>query len=136
MKAIMTGAFMGLSVTAVGAAAVDYLSANNLLPACKAIVGSKGVIKSSNLQKAHDVGFCSATLSTLLSLGRAQMLDDQFGCMQVPPEVSPDQVAQIVVRYVEARPQRMQEPLIWLALEAIQEAWPCTPDFDSRFRGK
>jgi NAD/NADP transhydrogenase beta subunit len=136
MKAIMTGAFMGLSVTAAGAAAVDYLSANNLLPACKAIVGSKGVIKSSNLQKAHDVGFCSATLSTLLSLGRAQMLDDQFGCMQVPPEVSPDQVAQIVVRYVEARPQRMQEPLIWLALEAIQEAWPCTPDFDSRFRGK
>ena len=108
----------------------------NLLPACKAIVGSKGVIKSSNLQKAHDVGFCSATLSTLLSLGRAQMLDDQFGCMEVPPEVSPDQVAQIVVRYVEARPQRMQEPLIWLALEAIQEAWPCTPDFDSRFRGK
>jgi hypothetical protein len=88
MKAIMTGAFMGLSVTAVGAAAVDYLSANNLLPACKAIVGSKGVLKSSNLQKAHDVGFCSATLSTLLSLGRAQMLDDQFGCMEVPPEVS------------------------------------------------
>jgi hypothetical protein len=135
MKAIMTGAFMGLSVTAAGATAVDYLSANNLLPACKAIVGSKGVIKSSNLQKAHDVGFCSATLSTLLSLGRAQMLDDQFGCMEVPPEASPDQLAQIVVRYIEARPQRMQEPLIWLALEALHDAWPCA-DFDSRFRGK
>jgi hypothetical protein len=144
MKAIVAGAFIAafiaLSVTAAGAAGaagVDYFSANNLFPACKAIVGSKGVIKSSNLQEAHDVGFCSATLSTLFSLGRAQMLDDQFGCMEVPPEVTPEQLAQIVVRYIEARPQRMQEPLIWLALEAFHDAWRCTSsDFDNRFRGK
>jgi hypothetical protein len=138
MKAIMAGAFMALSVAAAGAAEVDYFSAKHLLPACKAIVGSNGVIKSSNLQKAHDVGFCSATLSTLFSLAQAQMLDDQLGCMEVPPEVPPDQLAQIVVRYIEARPQRMQEPLIRLALEAFRDAWPCTPstDFDNRFRGK
>jgi Rap1a immunity proteins len=144
MKAIVAGAFIAAfivsSVTAAGAAGaagVDYFSANNLFPACKAIVGSKGVIKSSNLQEAHDVGFCSATLSTLFSLGRAQMLDDQFGCMEVPPEVTPEQLARIVVRYIEARPQRMQEPLIWLALEAFHDAWPCTSsDFDNRFRGK
>jgi hypothetical protein len=66
------------------------------------------------------------------------MLDDQSGCMEVPAEVPPGQLAEIVVRYIEARPQRMQEPLIWLALEAFHDAWPCTPstEFDNRFRGK
>ena len=31
----------------------------------------------------------------------------------------------VVIKYIEARPERMQEPFGTLALEALEEAWPC-----------
>jgi Rap1a immunity proteins len=31
----------------------------------------------------------------------------------------------VVIKYIEARPERMQEPFGKLALEALEEAWPC-----------
>jgi Rap1a immunity proteins len=31
----------------------------------------------------------------------------------------------VVVKYIEARPQRMHEPFGKLALEALTAAWPC-----------
>jgi hypothetical protein len=31
----------------------------------------------------------------------------------------------VVVAYIEKRPERMHEPLADLAIEALQQAWPC-----------
>jgi Rap1a immunity proteins len=31
----------------------------------------------------------------------------------------------VVIKYIEARPERMHEPFADLALEALKAAWPC-----------
>ena len=36
-----------------------------------------------------------------------------------------EQGVRIVIKYIEARSKRMQEPFGELALEALGEAWPC-----------
>jgi hypothetical protein len=43
----------------------------------------------------------------------------------VPEGATPEQGAGIVIKYIEARPKRMDEPFGKLAVEALEEAWPC-----------
>jgi hypothetical protein len=43
----------------------------------------------------------------------------------VPQEVTTGQLMAVVVKYIEARPERMHEPFADLALEALTAAWPC-----------
>jgi hypothetical protein len=41
--------------------------------------------------------------------------------------------AKVVVRYAETHPEHMHEPLMWLAIVALHDAWPClSTDFDKR----
>jgi hypothetical protein len=35
------------------------------------------------------------------------------------------QAARVIVRYIEARPQRMHESFVSLVIEALHDAWPC-----------
>jgi hypothetical protein len=35
------------------------------------------------------------------------------------------QAVGVVVRYIDQRPERMHEKFMTLALEALQQAWPC-----------
>jgi hypothetical protein len=46
-------------------------------------------------------------------------------CAKLPHEVSRQQLVQVVVRYTEARLQRMREFFPSVVLEALREAWPC-----------
>jgi hypothetical protein len=43
----------------------------------------------------------------------------------MPENVSNRQLIETVVRYIEARPQRMQEQFRVLAVQALFDAWPC-----------
>jgi hypothetical protein len=36
-----------------------------------------------------------------------------------------NQGTQVIIAYIEARPQRMHEDFRVLAVEAMQKAWPC-----------
>ena len=45
--------------------------------------------------------------------------------MCVPSNVTQGQILQVILRYVEARPQRMYEEYGPLAIEALRDAWPC-----------
>ena len=42
----------------------------------------------------------------------------------IPDSVSSGELARVVISFVEARPERMQESMQGLAIEAIREAWP------------
>jgi Ssp1 endopeptidase immunity protein Rap1a len=42
-----------------------------------------------------------------------------------PPGAIIKQRIQVIIAYIEARPQRMHEDLRVLAVEAMQKAWPC-----------
>jgi Rap1a immunity proteins len=71
-----------------------------------------------NLSEAYDVGFCAGTITAILGLRTSFVI-----C--VPSNVAKGQVLQAILRYVEARPQRVQEEFGPLAIEALRDAWPC-----------
>jgi Rap1a immunity proteins len=126
MKSIIAGAVMALTTTMAGAAEPDYASANVLLPACKVILekstptGFTGV----TVQQIYDGAICAGMMSALLSVGWDRMLGDRF-CVNVPPGATREQAIRVTVQYIEARPQRMHEPFVSLAVEALHDAWPC-----------
>jgi hypothetical protein len=97
-----------LATTMVGAAE-DRHSANFWLPRCKGFIGS-GTL-------GVDEAFCGGEVWGLA----------YASCASLPVGVTPEQVMRVVVRYIEARPQRMHEPFLPLAWDAVIDAWPCKP---------
>jgi hypothetical protein len=47
------------------------------------------------------------------------------GCL--PDRTADDQVVQVVVKYIDARPVRIHERFEILVAEALHTAWPCNP---------
>ncbi len=46
-------------------------------------------------------------------------------CVDIPESTTNRQFVQVVVRYIEAQPKRMNEQFRVLAVEALFDAWPC-----------
>jgi Rap1a immunity proteins len=127
MKVIATcgAAAIVLTITSVAKAQVDKDSANDLLPGCKYFLneGPRG-FEDAYLR-------CPITVGSLLGTAKSEQC---FGALlgsrkpldvDVPYGVRTDQAMTVVVRYVEARPQRWHEPFKDLAIEALHHAWPC-----------
>jgi hypothetical protein len=64
-------------------------------------------------------GFCSGVIYSIMVVMRQL----KWACL--PEEITVDQARGVAVRYISARPERMHEPFINLASEAIEDAWPC-----------
>jgi hypothetical protein len=91
------------------ASAEDMNSANYILPGCKPLApGSTATWKH---------GLCAGFVAGV-AFARKPIV-----C--VPEEVTTGQVMAVVVKYIEARPERMHEGFGSLALEALTAAWPC-----------
>jgi hypothetical protein len=43
----------------------------------------------------------------------------------LPQGLTNNQAVAVVIKYIEARPERMHEPFGLLAMEAMKAAWPC-----------
>jgi Rap1a immunity proteins len=84
-------------------------SANEMLSGCKGLISDK----TPPLREALRQGRCAG-----LVYARSVFL-----C--VPEGAMPEQGVRVVIKYIEARPERMHEPFGKLALEALEEAWPC-----------
>jgi Rap1a immunity proteins len=135
MKAIMTGAMMALTVTAAGAAETDAQSASSMLPDCKAAIDGD---RSGN---GFARGFCVGTVLALAFMaqnsgvnvtafsgeGQNRWFDERWQGVKIPESVTQGQIVEIVVLYIEARPERMREPFRSLALEALFNTWPYRP---------
>jgi hypothetical protein len=115
MKAIITTALMALTVS-TASAEPDYFSANYVLPGCKKNVAEGG--RSTADEYSHIMGFC---LGVIYALGPRVWA----GCVNAPNGLTLQQEARVVVRYIEARPERMHELFMNLAAEALLNAWPC-----------
>jgi Rap1a immunity proteins len=88
-------------------------SANDMLSGCKGLIGDK----TPPLREALRQGRCAGYVAGLVYARSV------FLC--VPESATPEQGVRVVIRYIEARPERMHEPFGKLALEALEEAWPC-----------
>jgi hypothetical protein len=110
--AIALYAFVAVTMSA-SAQSNPQTSSNEMLPGCKGLISDK----TPPLKEALRQGRCAGYVAGLVYARSV------FLC--VPEGATPEQGVRVVIKYIEARPERMQEPFGKLALEALEEAWPC-----------
>jgi hypothetical protein len=100
-----------LALMAPAHAAEDLDSANYFLPGCKAMIASDG---NATQQRAT---YCLAFVDGLVFRRSSRFC--------VPTHVTLGQILRVVVKYVDALPERHHDQFGDLALEALEQAWPC-----------
>jgi hypothetical protein len=95
-------------------ASAQDTTANQMLPGCKGLLDDRMTSGVS----VHQQGRCGGYVASLV-----YGVGGQEFCS--PKGVSIDQAVAVVIKYIEARPERMHEDFDKLALEALEEAWPC-----------
>lgn len=96
-------------------AAENLASANSYLPGCRDFIVDNW---AGGAREAYQRGQCSGFIAGLIY----EAAGTSF-CM--PPGVTYEQGVRIVIAYIEARPQRLQESFGLLAREALMAVWPC-----------
>jgi Ssp1 endopeptidase immunity protein Rap1a len=128
MKLMLLGMLMALAITPANAAedtpanaAEDPTTAGYMLPHCKA-----------SLQYPPGTfieGFCAGIVVGMVAVAQPLFAPKQSRaaerCVDIPKNVSSRQLVEAVVRYIEARPQRMPEQFQVLAVQALFDTWPC-----------
>ena len=95
------------------AGAEDTTTANQMLPGCKGLLDNSMTSGVSVYQQ----GRCGGYVASLVYGGGQKFCS--------PKETSIDQAVAVVIKYIEARPERMHEDFGKLAIEALTAAWPC-----------
>jgi hypothetical protein len=81
------------------------------------------------IQLSFLAGICAGTIdglayeASMLKLSSASAPHAEVFC--IPKEIKINQQIRVVVKYIDARPERMHERFALLALLALIEAWPC-----------
>jgi hypothetical protein len=113
---ILVGAFVALSATGA-AAADDPFNAAAFLTGCKLDLAGKGSTSPPAL--AYMAGECYGVVRTAASAL------SQFG-LACPPLTTPGfKFVEVVVRYIEERPERLNEKFQDATIAALTTAWPC-----------
>ena len=89
--------------------AEDMKSANFFLPGCKGCLDPQS---KTTWNQGLCIGFVGGVVYAAPNV-----------CL--PQGVTNNQAVAVVVKYIEARPERMHEQFGDLALEALTAAWPC-----------
>jgi hypothetical protein len=90
----------------------DFSSANDVMPGCR------DTLRNGGDQDLLLMGICIGAVRTMLHFGSAL-----GSCAPVAASVS--RTIRVVVYYIDRQPSRMDERFETLALEALQEEWPC-----------
>jgi hypothetical protein len=110
-----------LAAPAAAQKATFDLTGNAIFPGCKSVAESPG--RAQTLDELAMANFCIGALSALVGLSPYLSGPKWNSC--APRNLDPQQLARVVVKFLEAHPERMHEDFRGLALEAIHDAWPC-----------
>ena len=99
------------------ASAEDTTTANQMLPGCKGLLDDRMTSGVSVYQQGRCGGYVA---SLVYGVGEQEFCS--------PKGVSIGQAVAVVIKYIEARPERMHEDFGKLALEALTAAWPWQPN--------
>jgi Rap1a immunity proteins len=123
MRKILLGGLTVLMIAAANAAE-NTGSTNYMLPGCKITVRTKNYVAWVRcLQTIHTIRVILDLLEQDQAVGRVSL--DTPWCASIPRGAPDQQVADVVAKWAEARPERMHREFTVLALFAIQDAWPC-----------
>jgi Rap1a immunity proteins len=93
----------------------DIYSANFIIRGCRSHLAND----ARDLLTATLDGHCAGVVTTIYFFKTTH-----FGIC-APRGANVGQAIRVVVNYIDQRPQRMHENFMLLALEALQQAWPC-----------
>jgi hypothetical protein len=111
---------------ATTAEAQDTQSADTIIRGCRSLVSDSTIDDPTDSFLA---GICAGTIdglayeASILKLSSASAPHAEVFC--IPKEIKIDQQIRVVVKYIDARPERMHERFALLALLALIEACPC-----------
>jgi hypothetical protein len=104
-------ALLGEQGTALAQSPLDAGSANNAMQGCRELVSQSN--RHTELQRE-----CASTVRTMMYVAASRGI--------CPPDgTTVGQAVRVIVTYIDHHPERMREPFEALALEALQQAWPC-----------
>jgi hypothetical protein len=122
MRALILGIALALVLDVSALAQDDKFTAKYLLPYCRdAITNKAPTVPSDAVMQGMCVGMIDA-LDFLMSQLPAE--DKEYRSCP-PSDATLKQTVQVVMKYIDERPERMNESFKKLAIEAIREAWPC-----------
>jgi hypothetical protein len=94
-------------------------SANAMFRGCKAFVEGR----ATDAQLYGLGNFCAGIVMGLASVGQDLSRPEWQFC--APATTDAQQLARVVVDFIEAHPDRMREDFKRLTMEAFHNAWPC-----------
>ena len=119
MNATAIGLIVGTSALAQQN---DKFTAKYLLPYCRDAINNKAPTMSSD---AVMQGMCVGMVDALDFLMSELPEEDKKYRSCPPSDATLKQTVQVVIKYINERPERMNESFKKLAIEAIREPWPC-----------
>ncbi|WP_371260821.1 Rap1a/Tai family immunity protein [Bradyrhizobium sp. Cp5.3] len=120
MRVYIVVAGLVLSVIGKGSATVVD-KGNDLKRSCQLLVQNS----FRDQDEARSAGACEGMIETAMIFS-PNLPANVRACP--PAQGSPLQSAKVLLRYVDGNPDRVSEPGITLALEALRDAWPCHGD--------
>ena len=120
-------AVLALAMTSVALSETRDDSANFVMHGCR------DALSGDTKKLAYfPAGLCAGAVTATVYAGTIECVAFQKGyvaswahAIDPPKGYTTEQATRIVVKYIDARPERMQEPFYLLAWDALIEAWPC-----------
>ena len=123
MRALVFGTAIALTVgTSTLAQQDNKFTAKYLLPYCRDAINNKAPTLSSDVVMQ---GMCVGMVDALDFLMSELPAEDKEYRSCPPSDATLKQTVQVVMKYIDERPERMNESFKKLAIEAIRDAWPC-----------
>lgn len=92
--------------------------ASEVIRGCRLV--AEGVIGKTKLDTQW--GVCLGILQTLANIG-SHLQPNMRNC--TPADASTEQLARVFLKYVEQHPERLNDGVEALAIEALKTTWPC-----------
>jgi hypothetical protein len=96
----------------------DLQSAFALAPSCRRVVEN---VASATLVEAAESGRCMGIVQALFDVGSELQIP---AC--APDDATTGEAVLVILNYLDGHAERLSEPFVFLALDALHEAWPCT----------
>lgn len=119
MKAIFVALFTTWSATAFGAAGDEARHTAGVIEGCRLV--AQGKVGHSRLQ-GMQWGVCLGALQSLRIVS-SYLQPHMRSC--VPGDASTEQIAKVFLNYADQHPERHNDGVEVLAIEAFKAGWPC-----------
>ena len=103
---------LGQQGSALAQSPLDAGSAYNDMQGCRELVSQSN--RHTELQRE-----CASTVRTMLYVAASRGIWPSSGA-------TVGQAVKVIVAYIDVRPERLHEQFEPLAIEALQQAWPCS----------